>query len=285
MKNKYKWIVLGLVSFCVVLTGIKYSMNHSIKAKDRTVELGTSTSLLFEPQYWVEDGVDSNGITVSIQDSSDKEYLDVGTYKVKLTDEDNKKGSCKLIVEDTTAPVWDKTTDTINLTVGQEFVLNDYFNATDLAEINYSMDIDIDTSVEGSDEVVVSAEDASGNKIDYACVVNVVNQNTASSTVEQSTQQQVQVTQQQTQQQSTSVQQQQNTSTPTQSDTTSVQSTPACESIPTGAYTDYASANAAAKAMLDSVSDANGWANSYYKVNVGQTNCGQVYYTYTYGPC
>lgn len=304
MSKKYLFIVGGCL-LTSLLFGCAYSNEHQIKAKDRTVEYGTNKSELINVADWLEEGEDATNVSMSIVGTTDQDLLEVGKYKVVLKDETNdSKGTCTLTVEDTTAPVWQKTTDTITLQVGQELKLEDYFEASDLSEVSYSTKDTIDTSKEGSNTILVLAQDVSKNKAEYSCTVNVVNETVATTTT---TQEQSTPTSQSTstsQQQESSSQQSTTTSQPTESSQQSSSSQQGtltiqngteevnipivypdvCEAVPSGVYTDYAEANNAAQAALEAASIANGWSDSYYKVQYYWTNCGVPYYTFEYGP-
>ena len=111
-----------------------------------------------------------------------KEYLPVGTYDVVIT-KDKKDSKCHLTVEDTVAPVFTKTTETITLTVGDKLNIKDYFHAKDLAKVNYSYSLKsknssqkVDTMKEGKTDIIVTANDASGNKTSVDCKVEVTKQ-------------------------------------------------------------------------------------------------------------
>lgn len=319
----------GILGTCIY--GFQYySSTHAVQTKDRTIELGTKTDLLFDAKDWVKSGEDYSELSVAImqKDKMKREYLEVGTYDVKLVDSNNnQKGSATLTIEDTTIPEWDKTTDEIALTVGDKLKLKDYFHANDLAKLKYKTKDKIDTSKSGETTTFVLAEDTSGNYNQHECKFIIKdneesvsgtqseenasnesansnnssksqsstntsngNQQSSSNAIESSSStatqnHQSQSTQQQQAQQSTQTTQNSQTQTTTQENATQPEApaTPVCEAVPAGAYTDYSTANQAAQAALDAVSDANGWSNSYYKINYGWTNCGTPYYTFIIG--
>lgn len=289
MTHKYLYIVGGAL-LTSLLFGCVYSNEHQIKGKNRTVEYGTNKSEITNVADWIEGDEDTSNISMSIVGTTDSDCLEVGTYKVVLKDSTtNSKGTCTLTVEDTTAPVWQKTTDTIDLQVGQELVLSDYFEASDLSEVSYSTKDEVDTSKEGSTQILVLAQDTYENETEYACTVNVVNTQVASKTSQvQQSESSSSITTQNQQITTTPSQQQATTQTPTtntpQEQPAQIEEEPvACEAVPTGAYTDYREANLAAQEALTSAQFANGWMNGFYKISIGQTNCGIMYYTYEYG--
>lgn len=174
----------GLLAGCT-LYGILHPVNqNSLQVIDRTIELGTKLDTLYDPQYWVKNGEDFSGATVAIQqkDKMKKEYLPVGTYNVIIT-KDEKDSKCQLKVEDTVAPVFTKTTETITLTAGDKLNIEDYFHAKDLAKVDYSYNLKskkssekVDTTKEGKTDIVVTAKDTSGNKTSVGCTVKVEKQ-------------------------------------------------------------------------------------------------------------
>lgn len=174
----------GLLAGCT-LYGILHPVNqNSLQVIDRTIELGTKLDTLYDPQYWVKNGEDFSGATVAIQqkDKMKKEYLPVGTYNVIIT-KDEKDSKCQLKVEDTVAPVFTKTTETITLTVGDKLNIKDYFHAKDLAKVDYSYNLKsknqsqkVDTTKEGKTDITITAKDASGNKTSVDCKVEVKKQ-------------------------------------------------------------------------------------------------------------
>ncbi len=149
-----------------------YHSTHSIQMKNRTIELGTKTALLYDVKDWVKEGKDVSDLQVAImqKDKMYREYLEVGTYDVKLVDSNqNQRAQGKLIIEDTAIPEWDKTTDQIVLNVGDKLNLKDYFHAKDYAKVKYSTKDKIDTSVQGKTKTMVYATDASGNYNQFEC--------------------------------------------------------------------------------------------------------------------
>ncbi len=288
MTHKYLYIVGGAL-LTSLLFGCVYSNEHQIKGKNRTVEYGTNKSELTNVADWIEGDEDSTNISISIVGTTDADCLEVGTYKVVLKDSTtNSKGTCTLTVEDTTAPVWQKTTDVIDLQVGQELVLSDYFEASDLSEVSYSTKDEIDTSKEGSTQILVLAQDASENETEYACTINVVNTQVASKTsqVQQSesssiTTQNQQITTTPSQQQATT--QVQTTNTPQEQPVQIEEEPVACEAVPAGTYTDYDAARAAGQAAVLSLCDQNPGESFRYKITIMQTNCGTLYYILEYG--
>lgn len=171
----------GILAGCALYSTLHPVNQNSLQVVDRTIELGTKLDTLYDPQYWVKKGEDFSGATVAIQqkDKMRKEYLPVGTYNVVIT-KDKKDSKCQLKVEDTVAPVFTKTTETITLTVGDKLDIKDYFHAKDLAKVDYSYNLKskssskkVDTTKEGKTDIVVTAKDASGNKTSIDCTVEV----------------------------------------------------------------------------------------------------------------
>lgn len=171
----------GILAGCALYSTLHPVNQNSLQVVDRTIELGTKLDTLYDPQCWVKKGEDFSGATVAIQqkDKMRKEYLPVGTYNVVIT-KDKKDSKCQLKVEDTVAPVFTKTTETITLTVGDKLDIKDYFHAKDLAKVDYSYNLKskssskkVDTTKEGKTDIVVTAKDASGNKTSVDCTVEV----------------------------------------------------------------------------------------------------------------
>lgn len=187
--RKKSWKVIavaaaGILAGCALYSALHPVNQNSLQVIDRTIELGTKLDTLYDPQYWVKNGEDFSGATVTIQqkDKMRREYLPVGTYNVVIT-KDEKDSKCQLKVEDTVAPVFTKTTETITLTVGDKLNIEDYFYAKDLAEVDYSYNLKskksaekVDTTKEGKTDIVVTAKDASGNKTSVGCTVKVEKQ-------------------------------------------------------------------------------------------------------------
>lgn len=187
--RKKSWKVIavaaaGILAGCALYCALHPVNQNSLQVIDRTIELGTKLDTLYDPQYWVKNGEDFSGATVAIQqkDKMKKEYLPVGTYNVIIT-KDEKDSKCQLKVEDTVAPVFTKTTETITLTAGDKLNIEDYFHAKDLAKVDYSYNLKskkssekVDTTKEGKTDIVVIAKDASGNKTSVGCTVKVEKQ-------------------------------------------------------------------------------------------------------------
>lgn len=187
--RKKSWKVIavaaaGILAGCALYSALHPVNQNSLQVIDRTIELGTKLDTLYDPQYWVKNGEDFSGATVAIQqkDKMKKEYLPVGTYNVIIT-KDEKDSKCQLKVEDTVAPVFTKTTETITLTAGDKLNIEDYFHAKDLAKVDYSYNLKskkssekVDTTKEGKTDIVVIAKDASGNKTSVGCTVKVEKQ-------------------------------------------------------------------------------------------------------------
>lgn len=186
-KKSWKIITVaaaGILAGCALYNSLHPVNHNSLQVVDRTIELGTKLDTLYDPQYWVKNGEDFAGATVAIQqkDKMRKEYLPVGTYDVVIT-KDNKDSKCQLTVEDTVAPVFTKTTETITLTVGDKLNIKDYFHAKDLAKVDYSYNLKsknqsqkVDTTKEGKTDITITAKDASGNKTSVDCKVEVKKQ-------------------------------------------------------------------------------------------------------------
>lgn len=187
--SKKNWKIIavaaaGILAGCALYSTLHPVNQNSLQVIDRTIELGTKLDTLYDPQYWVKNGEDFAGATVAIQqkDKMRKEYLPVGTYDVVIT-KDEKNSKCHLTVEDTVAPVFTKTTETITLTVGDKLNIKDYFHAKDLAKVDYSYNLKsknsskkVDTTKEGKADIIVIAKDASGNKTSVDCKVEVTKQ-------------------------------------------------------------------------------------------------------------
>lgn len=187
--RKKSWKVIavaaaGILAGCALYSALHPVNQNSLQVIDRTIELGTKLDTLYDPQYWVKNGEDFSGATVTIQqkDKMRREYLPVGTYNVVIT-KDEKDSKCQLKVEDTVAPVFTKTTETITLTVGDKLNIEDYFHAKDLDKVDYSYNLKskksaekVDTTKEGKTDIVVTAKDASGNKTSVGCTVKVEKQ-------------------------------------------------------------------------------------------------------------
>lgn len=341
--RKKSWKVIavaaaGILAGCALYSALHPVNQNSLQVIDRTIELGTKLDTLYDPQYWVKNGEDFSGATVAIQqkDKMRKEYLPVGTYNVVIT-KDEKDSKCQLKVEDTVAPVFTKTTETITLTVGDKLNIEDYFHAKDLAKVDYSYNLKskksaekVNTTKEGKTDIVVTAKDASGNKTSVGCTVKVEKQDKKQEKTEDKKSAKDDTSSDTTSKSSSSsskassdlggstsgatvsggasgssssskpAQPAQQPSNNTSSSTNKPQSqpqpesqpepqpepapapAPVCEPVPAGAYTDYYAANEAAKQALNNAFFANGWNNGHYGVDIHQTNCGTIYYTYWY---
>ncbi len=149
-----------------------YSFSHLIKMKNRTLELGTKTALLYDVKDWVKDGQDVSDLNVAImqKDRMYREYLEVGVYDVKLMDSNqNQRAQSTLTIVDTGIPEWDKTTDRVILHVGDKLRLKDYFHAKDYDKVTYSVKDELDTSFANELKTMVYATDASGNYNQFEC--------------------------------------------------------------------------------------------------------------------
>ncbi len=132
-----------------------------------------------------------NSATKTVTDK-DSQYLGVGEYDVKLT-LDNETKSVSFQVVDTTAPEFVNWSDKIYIKQVEkesDIDFSKYFTVSDYAKTSISISPNrnegtkkFDVTTAGEYYVIVSAVDASGNKTEKECVIDVLAVDTKTSTL------------------------------------------------------------------------------------------------------
>lgn len=105
-----------------------------------------------------------------------KDYLDIGTYTVVLTNTKTKeKQTISFTVKDTVAPKFAGFAESVSIEQNAQNVqLESYWAATDVSEVKISVTGDVDLTKEGEYKVRVFARDKSGNETHKDAVVKVI---------------------------------------------------------------------------------------------------------------
>lgn len=194
-RRRFVFILL-LMTVIIACTGI-YLIKHPkqllfVKNDTVTIELGNSVSI--KPQDYLdknktdEDAYKNCQLTSSIlknQDeytvtddkkivSKDKNYLNVGEYKFKITYLSQSQ-TITVNVVDTTKPVFEIFTKTIEVEAEtKEIKWTDYYQATDLTEVKINVDdSDVDLNKAGTYKIKVTATDIDGNSVTKNAEVTV----------------------------------------------------------------------------------------------------------------
>lgn len=194
-RRRFVFILL-LMTVIIACTGI-YLIKHPkqllfVKNDTVTIELGNSVSI--KPQDYLdknktdEDAYKNCQLTSSIlknQDeytvtadkkivSKDKNYLNVGEYKFKITYLSQSQ-TITVNVVDTTKPVFEIFTKTIEVEAEtKEIKWTDYYQATDLTEVKINVDdSDVDLNKAGTYKIKITATDIDGNSVTKNAEVTV----------------------------------------------------------------------------------------------------------------
>lgn len=159
-KTKYIMIAAGAILCVVIAVVVVMKSMTNIEIVNDSVEAGSivNTKDIVKAK--------SGSATVSLEGEIDTSKLGNQEIKCKISNgifHSEKKISVAVV--DTTCPTIEGP-ESITVIAGQEFNVSDYFTVNDfdknLAD-NLKMDPELDTSKEGTQEVVVSATDSSGN--------------------------------------------------------------------------------------------------------------------------
>ncbi len=194
-RRRFVFILL-LMTVIIACTGI-YLIKHPkqllfVKNDTVTIELGNSVSI--KPQNYLdkkktdEDAYKNCQLTSSIlknQDeytvttdkkivSKDKNYLNVGEYKFKITYLSQSQ-TITVNVVDTTKPVFEIFTKNIEVeSETKEIKWTDYYQATDLTEVKINVDdSDVDLNKAGTYKIKVTATDIDENSVTKNAEVTV----------------------------------------------------------------------------------------------------------------
>lgn len=172
-----KKVIIGVVLLALVISGGYFLLRTNelpfeLKDnKDIIIEYGQTVDISFEKliktkNYSKEELKEvkkETKITNNIKNEEEKEYPAVGKYKIQL--KYNKQTLTKKVtVKDTTKPVFNEVSEiTINQNT-KDFDYASQIQATDLSAVELSFDTSkVDVSKPGDYELVVSAQDSSGN--------------------------------------------------------------------------------------------------------------------------
>lgn len=174
-----KWFISVLCLF--LLSGC--SSTVELQKQTFTIELGKD--VYANPSLYVKEdkNYDTSGMSVQAVSNGIRkrnnrfvtgtmDYLVVGEYNFKLVDGNNEY-PFKIKIKDTLPPTVGSSPSEI--TVAKETIINwaDYFEASDLSGVSYSVNTNFSTSESGSFDVVVKISDRFGNAIEKSVRVNV----------------------------------------------------------------------------------------------------------------
>lgn len=174
-----KWI---LSLFCLFLLS---GCHQSILLQKQTFTIELGKDVYANPALYVKEDMNYDTSNMSVQAVSNgirkrnnrfitgtMDYLVVGEYDFKLVDGSDEY-PFKIKIKDTLPPTV-KTSPT-EITVARETIINwaDYFEASDLSGVSYSVNTNFSTSESGSFDVVVKISDRFGNAVEKNVRVNV----------------------------------------------------------------------------------------------------------------
>lgn len=150
----------------------------SLDVKDYLIE-NTTEEMLENTELTIHEIKDGNIVSDAIDTSAEGYFLPIGEYQLNLTNESDVL-SLKIIVTDTTAPKFIKSTKELEYEEGTEKVdLTAEFEAEDLSELEITCEGEVDFNTSGKYTIRVIATDASENKAEVECVVTITKKTVA----------------------------------------------------------------------------------------------------------
>ena len=185
MKKKFIGVI-GIV-IAVIVGGIYYltreeKIELSLKnKKEILVEYGNTVQYSFDDLIQTKD-IDKDKlkeikketkITDNLKNEDQKDYPAIGNYTINIKYQDQKLKK-KVIVKDTTAPVFNEINE-VSFEEGTEnYDFNQEIKATDLSNIDLQYDLSsLDINKAGDYQIKVFAKDSSGNQAEKEITVHV----------------------------------------------------------------------------------------------------------------
>ena len=185
MKKKFIGVI-GIV-IAVMVGGIYYltraeKMELSLKnKKEIIVEYGNTVQYSFDDLIQTKD-IDKDKlkeikketkITDNLKNEDQKDYPAIGNYTINIKYQDQKLKK-KVIVKDTTAPVFNEINE-VSFEEGTEnYDFNQEIKTTDLSNIDLQYDLSsLDINKAGDYQIKVFAKDSSGNQAEKEITVHV----------------------------------------------------------------------------------------------------------------
>lgn len=183
--KKY-WIVGATTTVvCVSVASGVYFLSQETKPllKNDTFTIEYGERISENVKYYIaseeEEILKSAKVNIDYENEQTKDYPYIGDYKGVLSYGDRKE-KFTVQIRDTVAPKWSKFKDEIKVEQNAEnFILEHYFEASDLDRTYISVTGKVDLSTFGEYEVKVTAKDRQGNKITKKCKVIVVSKEEA----------------------------------------------------------------------------------------------------------
>lgn len=183
-----KKIFTSLLVATMLFTGCSKPVELNLKENlDLTIELGDTISL--DPELYLEGEFEEDVLqnidiecTETFEDNNEPEidkknntmrFIKAGDYDFVIK-YDDLETPFVLKVKDTTAPEFTKFEESISLSEGESFNIDDYFTAEDLSEVEIKTEGDYDVNKAGTYNIKVIAKDESGNEStkDLSIVIN-----------------------------------------------------------------------------------------------------------------
>ena len=185
MKKKFIGVI-GIV-IVVIVGGIYYltreeKIELSLKNKKEIfVEYGNTVQYSFDDLIQTKD-IDKDKlkeikkeikITDNLKNEDQKDYPAIGNYTINIKYQDQKLKK-KVIVKDTTAPVFNEINE-VSFEEGTEnYDFNQEIKATDLSNVDLQYDLSsLDVNKAGDYQIKVFAKDSSGNQAEKEITVHV----------------------------------------------------------------------------------------------------------------
>jgi len=184
--SKTKGIVAVIIAIVAVVAGVSLYLIAStpkLELKQETFKVEYGETVSNKVATYISDdfkAVEDVKLNLEIKNEKDKEYPAVGEYKGTVSYK-NTVLEFKVIVEDTTAPVFKNFKDVIKIEKNAENVeYDEYFKAEDLSGAAIEIDVTkVKLNKEGKYEVEVIAMDKYDNKTTKAVTIEVINKKEA----------------------------------------------------------------------------------------------------------
>lgn len=184
-KNKKAVFLLGSIACVGLASGGYVLLNNEPQEvlpvleqiqESYTFEYGETISLDVEDYVIITDEtLDKELVTFETEALvfvDENEYVEVGTYEMQVSYEEEAI-DFTFVVEDTTAPEFSKTVDTLEIEEGEELDVLSNFEASDLSETTITVEGEVDVEVAGEYTVTVIASDTYENSVSHEVVVTV----------------------------------------------------------------------------------------------------------------
>ena len=181
-----KNIMIGIIVVIMIVAGVSLyliSSTPKLELKQETFKVEYGETVSDKAATYISDdfkAVEDVKLNLEIKNEKDKEYPAVGEYKGTVSYKDTVL-EFKVIIEDTTAPVFKNFKDVIKIEKNAENVeYDEYFKAEDLSGAAIEIDVTkVKLSKEGKYEVEVIAMDKYDNKTTKAVTIEVISKKEA----------------------------------------------------------------------------------------------------------